>query len=112
MEEKNKMAILFGDTRPDGKIRVWRTIHTKHEGKNIVDVKKEDYPDGYEFSEMPEYPAEVRGKEHIWLFDPKTGEHSFETNDRKLTPDEVMEEINEKLGVLITKLDKDEVVKK
>ena len=112
MEEKNKMAILFGDLRKDGKVRVWRTIHTKQEGKSIVDVKAEEYPDGYEFDAMPEYPPEERGKEHVWLFDPVTKTHSFETNDRKLTPDEVMEEINEKLGVLITKLDKDEVVTK
>ena len=111
MEEIGKMAILFGDLREDGKVRVWRTLHTTMDGKNVVDVKKEDYPDGYEFGVMPEYPVAERGKEHIWLFDPVSVEHSFETKDRKLTPDEVMEEINEKLGILLTKLDGDGIVK-
>ena len=106
------MAILFGDTRPDGKIRVWRTVHTKKVGKEVTDIKKEDCPDGYEFDEMPEYPAPERGKDHVWLYDPIKKEHSFEVIERPLTQDETMQEISEKLSLLIDKLDNKEAIQK
>ena len=81
------MPVLFGDTRPDGKIRVWRTLH-QVEGKS-VDPK--DYPEGYAFEAMPEFPAPEPGVSHTWLFDPEAGEHSFEEEERPWTPEEIMQ---------------------
>ena len=106
------MAILFGEERQDGKIKVWRTVHTKRVGKDVVSVTKKDYPDGYEFDEMPEYPQPERGKDYVWLYDPVKKEHSFEVVERPLTQEEVMHEINEKLGVLIDKLSEKEGIKR
>lgn len=82
------MPVLFGDVRSgDGKIRVWRTLH-QVEGKT---VNPEDYPEGYAFEAMPEFPAPQPGINHIWLFDPKTEEHTFEEEERPWTPEEIMQ---------------------
>lgn len=99
------MAILFGDQRPDGKIRVWRTVHTKREGKTTREVTKQDFPEGYEFDKIPEYPAPERGKDHIWIYNPETQTHEFETVERPLTTEERQEELTEKLDRLLTLLE-------
>jgi hypothetical protein len=85
------MPVLFGDTRDDGLVRVWRTLH-RIEGKE-VDPKK--YPDGYEFDAMPEYPAPEKGITHVQLFNPETGEFTYETEERPLTQEELMSDIVE-----------------
>lgn len=88
------MAVLFGDVRPDGKIRVWRTQHimpVEPGSETTREITVEDtplYPDGWWFESLPEYPDPEIGKDHIWLFDPKTGAHLFETNERPLNSDE------------------------
>lgn len=85
------MAVLFGDLRKDGLVRVWRTLHTS-EGKK-VDAK--DYPDGYEFDEMPEYPEPKKGISHVLLFNPDTQEFSFIEEERALNEEEAREELLE-----------------
>jgi len=85
------MPVLFGDTREDGLVRVWRTVH-RVEGK---EVKAVDYPDGYEFENMPEYPAPEKGINHVQLFNPETGEFTYETEERSLTQEELMSDIVE-----------------
>ena len=82
------MPVLFGDVRlGDGKIKVWRTLH-QVEGKP---VNPKDYPEGYEFEAMPEFPAPEPGVSHTWLYDPEAGEHSFEEEARPWTPEEIMQ---------------------
>jgi hypothetical protein len=102
------MAILFGETREDGKIRVWRTLHEKAVG---VPHKIEDNPDGYEFDKIPEYPTPLRGTDDIWLYDPKTKEHSFERVERPINEEEKKEIMLEKMDKLINLLEKEEVKK-
>ena len=96
------MPVLFGDTRPDGKIKVWRTLH-RVEGK-LVNPK--DYPEGYEFEAMPEFPAPEPGVSHTWLFDPDTGEHSFEEEERPWTPEEIMQQKLPQLEERLMELEK------
>jgi hypothetical protein len=97
------MAVLFGEERPDGKIRVWRTVHklagVEAEAKNFTDEV------GYDFDKIPDYPLPEKGKDFIWLFDPKTSEHSFESVDRPLTQEEIQQEISEKIDILMQKVD-------
>ena len=81
------MPVLFGDVRPDQKIKVWRTLH-RVEGKLI---NPKDYPEGYEFESMPEFPAPEPGVSHTWLYDPEAGEHSFEEEARPWTSEEIMQ---------------------
>ncbi len=81
------MPVLFGDVREDGLIRVGSTLH-KVRGKTI---EAKDYPEGYEFDLMPEAPEHEPGVHHIWLFNSKTGEHSFEAEERPWTQEEIVE---------------------
>lgn len=88
------MAILWGDKREDGLIRVWRTLHT-------ADATIEKCPDGYEFDAIPAYPAAKKGINFIWLFNPLTKENTFEEEARELTDKEVLTDINAKLDELL-----------
>lgn len=90
------MAILWGDLRQDGLIRVWRTLHT-------ADATIEKCPDGYEFEAIPTYPAPKKGVDFVWLFNPVTKAHTFEEVARPLNDKEVMAEINEKLDILLSR---------
>ncbi len=81
------MPVLFGDVRGDGLIRVWNTLH-RVKGKTI---EADDYPEGYEFESMPKAPKPEPGVSHIWLFDPETRTHSFESEERPWTQEEIVE---------------------
>lgn len=95
------MAVLFGDTRPDGKIRVWRTLHTQ----NGQPVDATEYPEGYEFEALPEPPAPKAGVDQIMLFDPATSEFTWEEKERPLNPDEVNVKLLEAVERLTTALE-------
>ena len=81
------MPVLFGDMREDGLIKVGRTLHRV--GGKEVDPR--DYPEGWAFDDMPEPPTPRAGINHIWLWDPKTGEHSFEEEEREWTQEELVQ---------------------
>lgn len=92
--------ILFGETREDGKIRVWRTQHAAP-GKEL---DEKSFPEGYAFAAMPEHPAPKRGVDHIMLYDPKTEEFSFEEKQRPLAQEEVLESLVEQIGALVQEM--------
>lgn len=85
------MAVLFGDLREDGKIRVWRTLHNV-DGKDVV---AKDYPDGYAFDKLPDNPEPKKGIDHVMFFDPETKEFSFEERERPLSQEEVIADLLE-----------------
>jgi hypothetical protein len=73
------MAVIFGDTREDGKIVV-----------GCVQYQIESHPNGTKVDKVPDYPQPTKGKNDVMLYDPKTKQFSFEKVDRPLTPDEQM----------------------
>lgn len=97
------MAVLFGDKREDGLIRVWRTVNFKPDGTEHTTA---EHPDGYDFAEMPEQPTPKKGIDHIWLFNPETKEHIFEEVARPLTKEEREEELIDKMTRLVEALEK------
>ncbi|MFA5394661.1 MAG: hypothetical protein WC346_01430 [Methanogenium sp.] len=101
-------AILFGDQREDGLIRVWRTIHSQPDKQEL---RISDYPEGYEFEALPEAPKAKKGIDFVMLFNPNNGtfvwdEQERALNDREVAErqTEVMEENNTLLKQLIDEL--------
>lgn len=85
-------AILFGDLRDDGLIRVWRTIHSQP-GKPELEISA--YPEGYAFDSLPEVPAAKRGVDFVMLFNPGNQTFTWEEKERALNEKEVMEKQSE-----------------
>jgi hypothetical protein len=108
-------AILFGETRPDGKVLVGSTIHSQP-GKQELDIA--NYPEGYEFDKLPEVPVLGPGKEPVLVFDPSTKGMIWEEKDRPLTQVEaiqaqtaaiernnaLMEQLSAQMGALNTNI--------
>lgn len=99
------MAILYGDRREDGLIRVWRTQHILPDGAGGTrEITKEDagkFPDGYWFDALPDAPAAVPGIDHTMYFNPDTEEFVWEATERPLTQEEI---ISSKLPALEARL--------
>lgn len=87
------MAILYGDRREDGLIRVWRTQHIVPDGQGKTrQIERKDldkFPDGYWFDEMPDAPAAQVGIDHILYYNPDTEEFTWEAHERALTSEEI-----------------------
>jgi len=93
------MAVLFGDLREDGLVRVWRTLHNV-DGKEVL---AKDYPDGYEFDKLPENPQPKKGIDHIMYYNPKDGKFIWEEEERPLNQEEIMLDLVEtNKGILDT----------
>ena len=91
------MAFLFGDTRPDGKIRVWRTTHRmpvaqgSQQTREVTEADAPLYPDGWWFDDLPEPPPAQPGINLIMLFQPGNKQFSWETEERPWTSEETMQ---------------------
>lgn len=87
------MAILYGDKRADGLIRVWRTQHILPDGAGGTrEITREDagkFPDGYWFDALPDAPAAQVGIDHILYYSPDTEEFTWEAHERALTSEEI-----------------------
>lgn len=86
------MAILYGDRREDGLIRVWRTQHIMPDGtgktREVTRADLDSFPDGYWFDKLPDAPAAQVGIDHILYYSPDTEGFVWEANERPLTPEE------------------------
>ncbi len=107
------MAYLFGDSRPDGKIRVWRTTHRmaispgSTQTREVTQADAPLFPDGWWFDALPEAPTPQPGINHIMLFAPASKEFSWETEERPWTTDETMQEM---LKTVVLTADKTQIV--
>lgn len=87
------MAVLSGDKRPDGKIRVWQYN------------EKDNYRAGFEtVDKIPPFPPYKRGVTWVMIYDPKTKEFEFEEESRKLDEAEALELVAEALNRIADKL--------
>lgn len=96
------MPVLFGRQREDGNIIVQKTLH-RVKGEEVV---ASDYPDGYEFDELPETPASKRGVEPVMIFDPRNKKFIWEEKEKQLEDTDKLDMILEKMDELLKILTK------
>lgn len=103
------MPVLFGDTRPDGLIRVWRTLHRIRDtlalgmpgpSRELTQGDMGAYPEGYWFEVLPDPPEPRAGINHVMLFHPATGAFSWEEEVRPLTQEETVAKLMPRVTAL------------
>jgi len=88
------MAVLSGDKRPDGKIRVWQYN------------EKDNYRAGWiTVDTIPPFPPYKRGVLWVMIYDPQTDKFEFEEEPRKLDEAEALELVAEALNRIADNLE-------
>jgi hypothetical protein len=78
------MPVIFGDTQPDGWLRVTCIQYQmdSHENGHTIDLH-----------DIPEYPKMPKGKAAIQMYNPNTKQWRFDEVDVTLSTEEVLQEL-------------------